>query len=115
MQRFNTRTETKNLDVQNDTGGRVAGVINTVNPLAWIIKIAKDVPLRYSETFYFYAQKGGIKCVDARVISNDCHHYEIEYLEKTLEVFKIKVKLYDWGDVWSTKATIEFSITEYAE
>ena len=51
--------------------------------------------------------------VDRRVLSSDCHHYEITCKKNSLEHVEIEVALYDWGDVWSTKATVEFSITEY--
>lgn len=110
--RIITRRETKNLAVENLATQKVAGVINTVNPIAWIAKSIEDVPVRYSEIFSFYPEGSGLKSVDFNVLQSDCHHHEIKYVINTPNEVKIEVTLYDWLDVWSTKATLEFLIIE---
>jgi hypothetical protein len=110
--RIESRTETKKLSVENSALGKTAGVINTVSPVAWVYKGINDVPVRYSETFTFISKGHGFKTIDTRVLEHDCHHYEINHVKKEPKEYKIEVKLFDWPDVWSTKATIEFAITE---
>lgn len=100
------------MAAQNDALARAAGAVNTINPLAWIVKGVKDVPVRVSETFVFLPQGEGLRSVDARMLQHDCHHYDVTYVKNERQEVRISVKLYDWPDVWSTTATIEFAITE---
>ncbi len=55
---YQTYHDVKTLDVKNTAGARALGVVATVHPGIWIAKWIMDVPLRYSQCFYFSPKYG---------------------------------------------------------
>jgi len=101
------------MNLKNSAGMRTFGVVTGLFPTTWVIKAFADVRMRYKEKFCFYPNYKGIKHIKTIILDYDCHHYEIIEDKKHPDEYQITIELYDHDDVWSTKAEIEFTITEY--
>lgn len=67
---------------------------------------------KVEKTITFCKENGGILDIDYKFEKEDFKKYSIEYVLKTEDVYKIRVKLWDAWNSYSTNAIIEFIITE---